>query len=236
MIRNASLTGDDHIVLHLHAPGDPGLRHDQTARADAHVVRDVHQIVDLRARPDDGVIHAAAIDARIRADFDVVPDEAAPHVRNLAVLLATLSGDVSEPVTPQHRPGMHDHALAQRGAGVERHARIQLRVVADGHAVTQHTSGADADIFAELHAGAETCVRADRDGLLPCRAAAEGRRRVNAGLPDGLRIQHREHDEQRRIRFSDHDASLGPTRRRLERGRDEHHRSAGALKVGDVSG
>ena len=149
VIRNAGLTGDDHIVLHLHAPGDPGLRHDQTARADPHVVRDVHQIVDLRARPDDGVIHAAAIDARIRADFDVVPDEAAPHMRNLPVLLTAFSGDVAEPVTPQYRPGVHDHALAQRRAGVERHARIQLRIVAHRHAVAQHTSRADADILAE---------------------------------------------------------------------------------------
>src|SRR6266581_101150 len=51
MIRNARLPRDDHVVLHLHTPGDAGLRHDEAARADAHVMGDVDEIVDLGARP-----------------------------------------------------------------------------------------------------------------------------------------------------------------------------------------
>src|SRR5207302_1923907 len=50
MIRNALLPRDDYVVLHLHAPRDAGLRHDEAARADAHVMGDVDEIVDLGAR------------------------------------------------------------------------------------------------------------------------------------------------------------------------------------------
>ena len=51
--------------------------------ADPHVVRDLHEIVDLRPRADDRVVDAAAVDRRVRADLDVVLDEAAADMRNL---------------------------------------------------------------------------------------------------------------------------------------------------------
>src|SRR3982750_2391242 len=61
------------------------LRHDQTLLADPHVVRDVHEIVDLRSVSNDGVVDASAIDGRIRPYLDVVADDAAPDVRDLPV-------------------------------------------------------------------------------------------------------------------------------------------------------
>src|SRR6266487_1788078 len=129
---------------------DPRLRHDEATRADAHVMGDVDEIVDLRARPDHGVVHAAAVDARIGADLDVVPDEAPPHVGNLAVRFAAGAGDVAEAVAPEHRAGVHDHALAERRAGVQRDTRIELRVVPNRDAVPQHAPRADADVAAQL--------------------------------------------------------------------------------------
>src|SRR2546421_10489846 len=128
--RAARLSRDDHIVLHLRATGDAGFRHDQTARADAHVVSDVNQVVDLRSRSDDSIIHAAAVDARIRADLDVIADEAAPDVWNLAVRFSPFTGDISESVAAEHCARVYDHALAQRGPCVQRHAREELGLVA----------------------------------------------------------------------------------------------------------
>src|SRR5439155_24504756 len=129
------------------------------------------EIVDLRARSDHGVVHAAAVDARVRADLDVVPDEAAPHVRDLPVPPAGLAGDVAEPIAAQHRAGVHDDAFPERGARVQRDAREQLRVVADGHAIAEHASLTDADVAAQLHLAAKTGMRADRDRFLPRGAA-----------------------------------------------------------------
>src|SRR5216117_2455290 len=237
MIRDPYLTGDDHVVLHLAALRDAGLRHDEAARTDPHVVRDVDQVVDLCARSDHGIIHAAAVDARVRADLDVIPDEAAAHVRNLAVGFATpLARDVPEPVAAEHRARVHDHPLPERGARIQRDAGIQLRVVADRDAVAEHAARADAHVAPELHLAAETGVGADGHRLLPGRPPADVGRGVDAGFPDGLRIQHGKHDQQRRVRLGYDDARLGSAGRCFERRRDEHHRRAGALKVGDVAG
>src|SRR5881409_3170163 len=118
MIRDSRLSGDDHVVLHLHAAGDSRQCHDQAARADPYVVGDVYEVVDLGARPDHGIVHTAPVDARVRADLDVIPDETAPDMRNLAVRLAVLAGDVAEAVAAEDCPRMDDHPLAERRARV----------------------------------------------------------------------------------------------------------------------
>src|SRR6266516_4770268 len=130
MVRDAGLAGDDHIILHLHATRNAGLRHDETARADPHVMREVDEGVDLGARADHRIVRAAAIDARVRPDLDIIPDETAPDVGNLPVRLPVLAGDVTEAVVAEDRARVHDHPLAERGARVERDAGIELRVIA----------------------------------------------------------------------------------------------------------
>ena len=139
---------------------------------------------DLGARADHRIIHATAVDARVGPDLDVVPDEAAPHVRNLAVRLAACAGDVAESIAAEHDARVHDDAFPERGPGVQRHARIELRVVTDRDAVTQNAAGADAHVAAELNAGTDDHVRTDLDRLLPGRAAAHDGRGVHTGLPD----------------------------------------------------
>src|SRR2546423_2505410 len=64
------------------------LRHDQTKSTDFHVVSDLNEIVDLRSVTDDSVVDASAIDRRIRADLDVISNNAAAHVRNLRMFIA----------------------------------------------------------------------------------------------------------------------------------------------------
>ncbi|PYO90917.1 MAG: hypothetical protein DMD66_01235 [Gemmatimonadetes bacterium] len=157
-------------------------------------------------------------------------------MRNLAVLLAALAGEVAESIAPQDRARVHDHAFAERRPGIERDAGIQLRVVADRHAVAQHAACADANVAAELHFPPEDGMRPDRDRFLPRRPVADDRCRMDARFPDGLRIQHGKQDQQRRIRIGDDDARLGTAIRRFQRRRDEHDRRAGALKVGCVPG
>ena len=70
-------------VLDMRRAGNAHLRHDETERTDPNVVTDVHEIVDLRPRPDHRVIDAAAIDRRVRANLHIVADDAAPDVRDL---------------------------------------------------------------------------------------------------------------------------------------------------------
>ena len=199
---------------------------------------DVDEVVDLGARPDHRIVHAAPVDAGVRANLDVVPDQAAPHVRDLAMRLAALAGDVPEPITADHRTRMYDDALPERRARVQTDAGIELRVVADRHAVAEDAPGANADVATQLHAGAQHRMRADLDRLLPRRAATHDRARMHARFPHGLRVQHRQHHEQRAIRVGDDDAGLrsSAARRLLQIGRDEDDGRAGALKVWDVPG
>src|SRR5206468_10975264 len=135
VIAVTQLPRDDGLVLDLHAAGDARLGHDQAASRDADVVGDVHQVVDLRPGPDHGVVDAAAVDAGVGADLDIVPDQAAAHVRNLAVRLARFPGDVAEAIAPQHGAGVDDDPLAKRRPGVAGDARIEQRLVPDRHAV-----------------------------------------------------------------------------------------------------
>src|SRR6185436_7976961 len=165
VIPDPRLPRDDRLVFHLHAPGDPRLGHDEAPGTDAHVVRDVDQVVDLRSSPDHRVVDAAAVDTGVGADLDVVADQAATHVRNLAVRLAPFARDVAEPVAPQHRARVHDDALAERRARIAGDARVEQRVVAQRHAVAQHAPGADADALAQLHSRAHDGVRADFHGV-----------------------------------------------------------------------
>ena len=92
-------------------PGDADLRHEQAEPADPHVVRDVHEVVDLRPRADHRVVDAAAIDRRVRADLDVVLDDAPADVRDLRV--RAVAEHVAEAVGPEPRAGVHAHALAE---------------------------------------------------------------------------------------------------------------------------
>src|SRR5688572_22215732 len=63
----------DHTALaELGAAGDARHRRHDRMRADAHVVCDLHEIVELHAVLDDRVLDRAAVDRRIRAYLDVI--------------------------------------------------------------------------------------------------------------------------------------------------------------------
>ena len=119
---DACLSGEDHTVPDSRRAGDPDLRHQQAESPDANVVTDVHEIVDLRAGANDGVIDAAAVDRRVCPDLDVILDDAAADVGDLLVHAA--AKDVAEPVGPDTHTGMQLNALAQASAGIEHHARV----------------------------------------------------------------------------------------------------------------
>ena len=96
--------------------GDADLRHDQAELPDAHVVRDLHEVVDLRARADDCVVDAATIDGRVRADLDVVLDDATSDVRDLHMGSAALH--VAESIRCDARAGVDHHPVANHGTRV----------------------------------------------------------------------------------------------------------------------
>src|SRR5207245_1167658 len=115
---------EKHVVLHVRAPGNPGLPRDQAARPDPTVVPDLDEVVDLRSRTDDRVVDAATVDRGVRTNLHVVPDDAAADLRHLARQLAPPAGDVAEPVRPEPGAGVQDHAVADDRAAVAGHLRM----------------------------------------------------------------------------------------------------------------
>src|SRR5689334_955029 len=136
MSADSGLTGENCSVADGHGSSDSDLRHQQTFLADAHVVGNVHQIVDLGAFADNSVVDAAAVDRSIGTDLDVVGDDTAPNVRNL--LVRAIPKDVTETIAADARTRVNEYALAEGRAGINRCARPEARAAADRDAFANH--------------------------------------------------------------------------------------------------
>src|SRR4051812_42749824 len=168
MSAHAHLPRDYAAILDARRSRDPDLRHDEAEAPDPTVVRDVHEIVDLGAGANHGVVDAPAIDRRVRANLDVVFDDATPDVRNL--VMAAAAKNITEAVGAKPRTGMHDYPLTDHHSGVCRDGRIQ---------VTFRT---------HLHAGADDDVRVDHDIVLDPGTTADHRERPDADVRPQARV------------------------------------------------
>src|SRR5206468_2315509 len=119
MSLEAGLASDDDAILDARRARYADLRRDQAETSDANVVREMHQVVDLRARADHGVVDASPIDRGAGADFDIILDDATTHMRNLLVPVVAIH--VSEAVGADDGSRVHEHALADLGSGVRGH-------------------------------------------------------------------------------------------------------------------
>src|SRR5207302_2058944 len=192
----------DTAAFDVRAARDPRLAGDETAGADAAVVPDLHEVVDLRPRADDGVVHAAPVDGGIRADLDVVADDAASDLGHFARQLAALPRDVAEPIRPEPHAGVQDDPVSHHRPAVAHYVGQQLHVVTQLDAVAQHAPGADPHVPTQPHAATQHHVGADGHGLLPHDPRADHGGPVDPGLPCGLGIEHRDDREQRHVRIA----------------------------------
>src|SRR5262245_59944724 len=96
MTGNPYLPGENGSILDADRASDTHLRQDETETPDAHVVRDVHEIIDFCSGADHRIVNAATIDRRIRANLDVGLDDASADVRDL--LVCSVAIHISEPV------------------------------------------------------------------------------------------------------------------------------------------
>src|SRR5262249_43729079 len=86
VVLDSGLTGHDHVVARLAAPGDPDLAAEQIVPADLVVVADHDQVVDLGPLADPRGLERGAVDRAVRADLDIVTDLEAAGVGDLDVL------------------------------------------------------------------------------------------------------------------------------------------------------
>ena len=109
------------------------------AFADFHVVRDLDQVVNLRALADDRRAERAAVNRHVRADFHVVANDDVADLRHLAVNAAVQH--VTETVRADHRAGVNADAPADFRARINRDVRKQVHVLAQLGIVADEIAG-----------------------------------------------------------------------------------------------
>ncbi len=142
-------------------PERPDLRRDHRVRADLAVVADVHEIVQFHAFGDARVVERAAIDRRVRSDFDIVGNFHDARLRKFPV--PPFAVRVAKSVCANDRAGMNFHAMPDADAGVKSDARMNPAILADPAACADHGMRAD------LRSLADMCIFADHGDTVRCR-------------------------------------------------------------------
>src|SRR5664279_2127164 len=165
-------------ILKRRTAGNSHLRHQNTVPADAHVMADLNQVVDLAALADHGVANGPAVNRGAGADFDVVLDDDAPDLRHLevagaahdvaeAILTDLAAGVDNDPVADQrvrdHRPAADGAIAPDPHLGTDHRGRPDDAAAADFGARSNHRTGLDRDAAfqprARMHMGARHIAR-----------------------------------------------------------------------------
>jgi hypothetical protein len=88
MTRQPSLPRQQYVIFNHCASRQSGLRHDDTALPDSHIMSDLNEIVDFGAGPYDRITDTATIDRSVGAYFNVILDNATAHVFHWHVTIA----------------------------------------------------------------------------------------------------------------------------------------------------
>src|SRR5258705_13601891 len=97
--------------------------------ANLHVVPDVDKIVEFDALGDAGVVQRAAIDGRVRADFDIVRNLHDADLRKFPV--AAIAIDIAETVRANDCSRMNLGTMTDPSARVHGYVRMEATVFAD---------------------------------------------------------------------------------------------------------
>src|SRR5215469_4664649 len=125
---------------------------------DAHVLRYLHKIVDLRSLADDGVAGRAAIDRGFGTDLHVVLNNDTPGLRD--ILVPARRWQVTEAVLADADAGMDDHAIADEGVD-DGSAGADRAVAANGDTGTDHGTGGDQRARSDFRVGPDHRQRID---------------------------------------------------------------------------
>ena len=158
--------------------------------ADFHVVRDLDEIINLRALADDGRAERAAVNRHVRADLHVIADDDVANLRNFAVDAAVQH--VAESVRADDRAGVDADAMADFRARINCHVRKQIHVVAELRIVADKIAALQNRVRANLHALAHGAMRPDVRRRINFRGFGDDRRRMNSGGEFRFREKQRE--------------------------------------------
>ena len=223
---NAGLARENHPVPDASAAGHPDARHEQAQAADAHVVPYLHEIVDLRPVPDPRVVDAPAIDRRVRADLDVVPNNAAAHLRKLHV--RALSKHVPKAIAADAHAAMQCAPRTDDTVRVHGDMRKEAALRSNRAARFDNAMRTDPRARPNLHVFADHRIRVHSHAVTQTRRWRHNRGRMHAGH-HGVRLKMQGNDrEQRVVRVRDHHSCR--TRAGMVRKVGRHDDNAGARR------
>jgi UDP-N-acetylglucosamine acyltransferase len=218
LVADAYLPADDRVVLDNYSSREARLRGDDDVPADAAVVRDVNHVVELDAVSDLCNSQRRAVDARVRADLDIIADSDAPDLRELLVVVARERK--TEPVRADDASRVQHGAAADRDVVIDCDARMQHAILAQRDAAAYRAPRPDAAARADTRASADGNERPDFGSVRDCCAGIDNRRWVYAGSDGFGRVEARDGARERGSRLGGAD-KRAPVRVRKCRGRDE---------------
>src|SRR5271165_3940819 len=170
VIGNLHMRRDDRIAAGHEVAADFGrsahheTRGVKTVLAQIAVVRNVANIVELRARADIGRGERRAVDRAVSADLDRIADLHVAEVRDLARLAVRIHG-IAESVAADRRMRMDLAILTDLAARAYEHMRMQHGPRADSRLVFDDDVRADQTVGADLRMRADDAVRAETNAL-----------------------------------------------------------------------
>ena len=206
VVANADLAGHHDVIAGRRAAGDSDLRTNHVVPADAAVVGDHHQVVDLGAVADFGRAVGAPIDRRQAPISTSSPISTLPNWAQGSCL--AVDQPIAKAVRADHATGMdhgpradrpflvqHDVRIerdffAQPAAGHDVAAAVNRGSAADHHVVADGGPGMNVDVVADPGRRADKRSRADADPPAVAAAGTEmlhdpGEGLMNVGHGDG---------------------------------------------------
>ena len=141
MFADADLSSNQGLGADRRTAGNARLRGNQGVLADFDVVRNLNQVVQFDPAANDRGLQRSAIDAGIRADFDIIFDDDSSHLRELDMTLAVT--DETKSIRADHCAGMDDDAVSDRHVFVDDDSWIQRALAADEGCFADVASGFD---------------------------------------------------------------------------------------------
>ena len=172
------LRRDHHLRSDRRRAGDTGLGDNDAVGADADIMPDLHQVIDMHAGADHGVLRRTAVDGGVGADLRAVADQHAAQLRHGQE--AFLAHGEAEPVLADARPRKQHHAVADDGVR-HRHLRADPAVLPDAHPVADHCQRADHGPGPDRHPRADHRVGTDFGARIDLSARIDHGARMDAG-------------------------------------------------------
>jgi hypothetical protein len=207
VIGHPDMASQDDVVADARAARDPNSGHNQAAFANPHVVTHLHQVIELGSTPDDRVVDAPSIDARMGPDLNLVLEDAVADVGNADVFLPI--PQVTEALSTQYGPGLEHHTVSDPGAGIAYHTRTDSDVIPDLDAITKRDTLSHSAACTQADISSQHGVGCNGQVSAKLSSSAQSHRGIDPKIRSCGRIQCVQHLNQGAVRIWDYDPDGG---------------------------